>query len=248
MNCTDCQERLQARLDGEGVPADEIAAHLAACPECRALEAAARRMQAGLRLRTPPVPPAGLAERITAGVLADRRRRTRRRLAFVGVVTALAASLLMALFIAPGDDGRTPAGWVKEKYYAVKWQLIPGSRYEDDPSIRSLYQITLDGPPHSEEEPAPSLNDNMAEATSAVASLARRTADETVSNGQMLVPTVSLPMTEPEVLGPPLEPPAQSLREAGHGVALGLEPVTNSAVRALDLFRRDITPMAPVVE
>jgi hypothetical protein len=243
MNCTDCQERLQARLDGEGVPADEIAAHLATCPECRELEAAARRMQAGLRLLTPPVPPGGFAERVTAGVLADRRRRVRRRLAFVGVVTALAASVLVVLFIAPGDDGRTPAGWVKREYYAVREHYFPWTL-----SDRSLPQLPLSVPPPSEEAPAPSLNDNMAEATSAVASLARRTADETVSNGQLLVPTVPLPMTEPEVLGPPLEPPAQSLREAGHGVALGLEPVTNSAVRALDLFRRDMAPMAPAVE
>jgi hypothetical protein len=88
----------------------------------------------------------------------------------------------------------------------------------------------------------------MAEATSAVASLARRTADETVSNGQILVPAVSLPMTEPEVLGPPLEPPAQSLREAGHGVAVGLEPIASSAARAFDLFRRDIAPVAPAGE
>jgi hypothetical protein len=244
MNCADCQERLQARLDGEVVPADEMAAHLAACPECRDLEAAARRLQTGLRLLTPPAPPAGFAERLVAGVLADRRRKVRRRLAFAGVVTALAASLLLVFFITPGEDGLTPAGWVKKKYYTIKWELIPGSQYEDDPSIRSLKQITLNGPPLSEEEPVPSLNDNMAEATSAVAALARRTADETVGNGQLLVPSVSLPMPQEDGLTPPLDPPAQSLRDAGQGVATGLEPVAASARRAFDLFRRDIPPVS----
>jgi hypothetical protein len=246
MNCHDCRQQLQARLDGAAVPADEIAAHLAACPECRDLEAAAQRLQTGLRLLTPPAPPTGFAERLAAGVLADRRRKVRRRrLVFAGVIGALAASLLVVLFITPDDDGFTPAGWVKQKYYAVKWHVFPGTRYADDPSIRSLHQLGLNGAPPSDEEPVPSLNDNMAEATSAVASLARRTADETVSNGQILVPAVSLPMTEPEVLGPPLEPPAQSLREAGQGVATGLQPVAASAARAFDLFRRDITPVAP---
>src|SRR5579885_803257 len=112
VNCDDCQTRLQARLDGEAVPADDLAAHLAACPECRGLAAAARRLQAGLRLLTPPAPPAGLAERLAAGVLADRRRRVRRRrLAFAGAVTAVAASLLLALFALP--DGSGSSGWLE---------------------------------------------------------------------------------------------------------------------------------------
>jgi hypothetical protein len=241
MNCDDCRQQLQARLDGESVPADDIAAHLAACPECRALEAAARRLHTGLRLLTPPAPPAGIAERLIAGVLADRRKRVRRRrLAFAGVVGALAASLLVVLFFTPGEDDRTAFGWVEDMYSLAKYRYFTPNK--------SLKQIQL--APHTppDEEPVPSLNDNMADATSAVASLARRTADETVSSGQLLVPAVSLPMTEPEVLGPPLEPPAQSLREAGHGVAVGLEPVTSSAVRAFDLFRRDIAPMTPAGE
>jgi hypothetical protein len=243
MNCDDCRQQLQARLDGGTVPADEIAAHLAACPECQGLEAAARRLQTGLRLLTPPAPPAGSAERLVAGVLTDRRRRIRRRrLAFAGTATALAAALLLALFALP--DGRGSRDWLTQAWDAVKERFFPGPTLTD-------WDLATDEPsdPHPvEESPAPSLNDNMAKATSAMASLARRTADETVSNGQLLVPAVSLPMTEPEVLGPPLEPPAQSLREAGHGVAVGLEPVTSSAVRAFDLFRRDIAPMTPAGE
>jgi hypothetical protein len=89
------------------------------------------------------------------------------------------------------------------------------------------------------------LSANVEEATSAVASLARRTANETMSDGQLLVPSVTLGMPPAEVVGPPLESPAQSLRETGQGVATGLEPVTTSARRALDLFLRDIPPVSP---
>jgi len=85
----------------------------------------------------------------------------------------------------------------------------------------------------------------MAEATSAVASLARKTADETVSNGQLLVPSVPLGMPAEEALAPPQDPPAQSLRQAGQGVATGLEPVATSARRAFDLFLRDMPPVTP---
>jgi hypothetical protein len=88
------------------------------------------------------------------------------------------------------------------------------------------------------------LNENVAEATEAVASLARRTADQTLTSGQMFVSAVPLEVPQ-EVLGPPLEPPADSLREAGQGVATGLAPVTSSARRAFDLFLRDIPPVAP---
>jgi hypothetical protein len=45
-----------------------------------------------------------------------------------------------------------------------------------------------------------------------------------------------------------LDPPAQSLRQAGQGVATGLEPVATSARRAFDLFLRDIPPVAPEVK
>lgn len=234
MNCDDCLRRLQARLDGESVGGDEVEAHLALCPECRALEAAAHRLEAGLRLLTPPATPEGMGQRIAVGVLADRRRRRiRRRLVFVGAVAAAAASLLLGLFLGSGQDGLN--GWASLKNFVfprpsihIEVVDVPGRSDNPPPAV----------------PPAPSLNDN-AEATSAVASLARRTADETVSNGQLLVPSVSLPMPQEDDLTPPLDPPAQSLREAGQGVATGLEPVANSARRAFDLFRRDLPPVAP---
>jgi hypothetical protein len=40
-----------------------------------------------------------------------------------------------------------------------------------------------------------------------------------------------------------LEPGTQSLREAQEGVAVGFEPVTSSARRAVNLFLREIPPL-----
>ena len=96
MNCLECQERLQRRLDREPAGAGpELEQHLVSCPECRQWHGAARRLEEGLRRVPVPPAPAGLTERIVARVLADQRARRRRRL--VVVVTgafALAASVL----------------------------------------------------------------------------------------------------------------------------------------------------------
>src|SRR5215472_13931052 len=63
MTCHDCKELLQQGLDGETVAEPGLAAHLAACEECRALRAASQRLQAGVRLLPRPLPPTELASR-----------------------------------------------------------------------------------------------------------------------------------------------------------------------------------------
>ena len=110
MNCDDCRQRLQACLDGEPPGGDGVEVHVAACPACRALDAAARRR--GSVLAAPALtPPAGFAERIVARVLADRRRRQRcrRRLVLGGIGLAAAASLLVA-FLLPTREPKPVAG------------------------------------------------------------------------------------------------------------------------------------------
>ncbi len=209
MTCPDCRRRLHERLDG--VPASDVAgldAHLAACPDCHALFAAVGRLEVGLRALTPPRPPADLGGRVVGRVLADRRRRARRRRAlFAGL--AVAAGLLLTLTLLARKSG-TP-------------DVVHG------PTVT---------PP--ETAPTPSLRDNVAEATSAVASLTRRTAGETAEGSRLLLPDLPLPATDDAGLADALEPSAESLREAGHGVGAGLEPVTNSARRAVALFLRDL--------
>src|SRR5215472_5839730 len=97
MNCHTSHDLLQQDLDGTPIESPEWLEHLRGCPDCRALLAAARRLQDGLGLLVAPLPPPDLAARIVNRVLLDRRRarrRTRRRWA---VSLALAAGLFVAL-------------------------------------------------------------------------------------------------------------------------------------------------------
>src|SRR5207244_3173774 len=95
----------------------------------------------------------------------------------------------------------------------------------------------------------PPLQQSAGEAGSALASLLTRTADETVNQGRMLLPDhVPAPMINAVDDWPAtFESPNLPLREAGHGVSAGLEPVASSARRAFNLFLREIPPM-PVEE
>ena len=100
MNCLECQELLQRWLDGEPPAAwhPDLDSHLSACSDCRQLHAAGQRLLDGLTLLTPPAVPPGLAGRISARIVIERRRtrRARRSLA----ATVLAAGLLLAAFLA----------------------------------------------------------------------------------------------------------------------------------------------------
>jgi hypothetical protein len=92
-------------------------------------------------------------------------------------------------------------------------------------------------------DPVPSPRDSVAEAGSAVASLSRLARDETVEQTRMLLPVATAPLQlDGATLPAPLDPSAQSLREAGRGVSEGLQPVTTSARRAWDLFLREVPP------
>ena len=219
MNCSDCLDLLQARLDGAAPLAiAEVEEHLATCPACRAQDAAARRLEAGLRLLTPPAPPAGLTERVVAGVLAERRRRL--RLARWGRAAVAAAAAVLVVVLVSENRPRLP---------------LPSAPDEPIAAVPT--------PPEVPE--TVSLRDSVAEAGSAVASLTRRTADETVGQGRLLLPVVARAAPEDLVPVPPMEPPVGPLREAGQGLSSGLEPVTSSARRAFDLFLREVPPMGP---
>jgi RNA polymerase sigma factor (sigma-70 family) len=58
--------------------------------------------------------------------------------------------------------------------------------------------------------------------------------------GRVFIPPVQVAMPRDDAWQAPPEQPVASLRTAGQGVAAGLEPVTNSARRAEDLFLREI--------
>ena len=217
MNCRLAQEQMQDRLDGTlAAELPEMQAHLAECASCAQLHAASQRLAAGLRLLNPPQPPLDLTKRLVAAVLADQHAQRRRALRRAAVYS-LAACLLVGAF------GLGFYGFA-----------LHGSR-DDTPSTTTVV-IVKTKPPAA---PAPSVRGSVNEAGSAIASLTTRTADETVGQTRLLVPMVTGPAMD-ELDPPPAVEPTKSYLEAGQGVSVALEPVTNSARRAVDLFRRDL--------
>jgi anti-sigma factor RsiW len=216
MNCLECRDLLQQRLDGNFSPACQPAldVHLAACPACRELHAAVPCLLEGVRAQTTPLPPSGLAERIGAALLLQARRQRRtRRLSFAA---AMAASILAILTIG--------YFWSRQ---------VPGQP-NPAPLVRSA-------------EPgknlrSPSLNQSVEEAGQAVLAMTRRAANETVGQGRTFLPLVLPERPSPGVpeIEPLLEQPTKSLRDIQNGMTAGLEPVTSSARRALDLFLREL--------
>ncbi len=216
MTCHDCQILLQQSLDHETI-ADSagLEQHLAGCADCRAWQAAARQLEKGIRHLPRPEPTPELTRRIVRAVLAERRMRRRRH---VLTVSALAASLLIAVFLAA-------------------YLLRPDTRQETlavqtPPASQPRTPENMETP-----EPSLSLRDSVAE----VAQLTLRKADETVGQARSLWPNAA-----PKELRPvpsPLTPPVDPLREAGSSVTAGLEPVADSARRAFNLFLREIPPV-----
>lgn len=217
MNCDTLQNVLQQRLDGVPIESPELTEHLRDCPDCRALEAATRRLQEGLRLLAPPLPPPDLAARITDRVFLDRRRARRRARRRWAVTLALAACLPIALALRLDWHGPTPETGKQEPKVAAVTPDVKGT-------------------------PSPTLRESATEAGEAVAALTSQTADEAMGPTRWLVPNVSSPSL-PKVDLAAIEPPTRPLREAGEGVSTGLEPVTTSARRAFGLFLRELPPM-----
>lgn len=215
MNCQTCQAHLHEELDG-GAPA-ELREHLESCPECKSLFHAARVLQRGLRRMPAPVVPPGLGDVIFKNILADRRARQRLRWLTAGL--AAAAAILLAIGI--------PMYWPTTPLPSTPNQ--PGPMVEI-PTTPKASQAT------------PSLQDSMTEMGTAVVSLTSRTAEETVGQSRLLLPVVSGPVMQELNLDATLAPMVP-LREAGQGLAAGLEPVSTSARRAIGLFLRDLPPL-----
>jgi len=89
---TDCDETLTALLFGRALDRD-AAAHLAACPRCRAERAAVEGLARTLAAAPGPAPPPGLATRVL-GAAEPLLARNARRAARSILARALAAALL----------------------------------------------------------------------------------------------------------------------------------------------------------
>jgi hypothetical protein len=244
MSCPEWQKAFQQLLDGEAV-ADHPAfdRHLAECAGCRDLYAVSQSVAAALRGQERPLPPADLTERIVVRALAQRRAglRWRRRLVAAAVAAGL-SSIAVTVYSLPRPED-------PQSFLARVQDFLHGQA-PVDPAPAAVPIVEAGGPvgPQDGGSPSPapaSLNQSVEEVGTALAALTRRTADEAVGHTRGLLPDGVPAPARPDVglLQKTLDPPARSLREAGQGVSAGLEPVTNSARRAVSLFLRDIPPM-----
>jgi len=185
------------------------------CPACAEWGAAAVRLDCGLRLLAAPVPPAYLTDRIIARL---RARHRRVRLVFTAGLVAAAATVLLAV-----------------------WQSFPFGAFSRPPTV--VPHAIVRAPEPEPSVPSVNLRDSVAQAGSAMASLTSRTADETVAKTKGLLPVVVDASPGKRDSQPSAGAPARSLRDTGESVTAGLEPVADSARRAVSLFFRELPPM-----
>jgi hypothetical protein len=224
MNCERFQNSLQNSLDGlpENLSPD-VLRHVASCSDCRALQAASQRFEAGVLLLQSSRISSRLPDQIVKQILSERIisiRRQRMR----WVVGVLAASIALAL---------TATAVAPRLFNARGKQSI-------DPDMMAIKP----NPIEKESTANPSTPNRVSEAGLAVASLSNLAKEETLKQTRLFMPvaTATLPFENLSV-PQPFQAPADSLREAGKGVSEGLQPVTNSARRAWDLFLREVPPM-----
>jgi hypothetical protein len=229
MNCLDCQALVQQRLDGlPTLRTPEFDQHLAQCAACRELDAAARVLDHGVRLLPRPMPSDGLTARIVQAALADRDLRRRRVRLRLMMTAALAASILLLMFTG----------------YLLPSRLLPTKHHKDAPVVvqDDQQRKPAPGPDVPEDKTPPALTVRADEARQAVARLTGRVADSTRDQAKTL-----LALAKPLELAPmlpdweePLDPAAQSLREATQSVAEGIEPMTRTARGAWNLFVKEL--------
>ncbi len=205
------------------------------CPDCR------DRLQQWFDARTPGAPPALCAACAEWGAAAGRLDRGLSLLANVAPPTNLADRILVqmraprrrrvGLLFASGIIAAAAA------VLLAVWFSFP-VRHPTAPEATP--RVAAKVPEMEPSAPSINLRDSVAEAGSAMAALTARTADETMAKTKVLLPTVADPSLAKLDLPPA---PARSLRETGGGVTAGLEPVADSARRAVSLFFHELPPM-----
>ena len=236
MNCHECQELLQRRLDGDNLPADvPLEQHLAKCQSCRHTHAAGLLMLEGLKaLPAAPRLPADFAQRMTRNILRDRQHRRARMGRRVWITAGLAAAILIMVW----------AGnvWLPQRHLPappiadVQGPPTPPA-FVEKPKSADIPAVKKD----AEEEATP-LAKSMDDARTSVVALTARLADQTKEQARLFVP-MEIPAfpVEPRLpMDEPLDPAAQSLRQAGQGVTEGLSTVSRNARRAVSFFMNEL--------
>jgi len=223
MNCSESLDLLNKQLDGEAINAGALNQHLRECTACREMHRLGLSLTTVMRDRPRPTPSAELSNRIVCAVLAERRPRFYLRT--VVAVSALAASVLVALFT----------------YYSLQRTPLQPPVAQNPPQQSKDEHVQVDV------KPSASLQDSVAEASVAMTSLTERLAGETKEHAEILWQATtpidfrsvtSLPAADG--MNDPLAPAAEPLRQAGKGMSQGIETVARSAQRAVDFFFREL--------
>jgi hypothetical protein len=233
--CRATVELLQRALDGDAsAEALDADAHPGACPTCRERLRAARVLLAALAVPAAPVVvPSGFADRVLGAMKADRRARSRRRVfAAVGGL-AVAAAVLVGVWFIVNANGETKPGQPQPKGFA---------KQPEPPEVAPA--------PREKPEPAPEprplrIGETLASAGQTLTETPKPLADS-VAVAPKLFGALTGPFTGPPgPMAADLEPARQSLAGLPDAARTGMEPVTDTAQKALGRFLRDVGSVQP---
>ena len=224
MNCLECLEQLQERLDGRATPdAPDVEAHLSHCANCREQHQAAQRLLEGLKEMPRPTVRLGFAQELAATVINERRQRRDKMRRRVFVTMALAASILLILFMA---------------FYWL-------------PHTNESKSVAKDGPkkdlPAPRKEKTPDVEEKKQEPSSPLTPLMDRWADATRKHAKVVLVATNLDAVENLPAVDNLGPMDPGVREASQEVSDGVRTVTRNARKAFDFFAREL-PMPDLGE
>lgn len=219
MNCLECEELLQERLDSDqGVESEALDQHLRECPRCRELHAGATLLLEGLRDLPRPQPAPGLARNLTESIVRDRQHRRAKWRRRVTLTLALAASIMLVAVVAYSWLPRTS-------------QNGPGN-----PPIAKTPNVPLKPQP----ENIPVVPGKKEEPRNPLSPLVDRWVDTTREHARVVLVAANLDAIEKLPAVDNLAPIDPGVREASQEVTEGVRTVTRSARKAFDFFAREL--------
>lgn len=210
MNCLECQDLLQRRLDGESIDTPALERHLHDCSACREQHAGAIRLLEGLRELPRPSLPTGFAKALAGEVIRDRRRRRDHLRRRVYLTVALAASVMAILLVG--------YNWLPRTQPVRNFNFVKVQPKQDVPPSPKT--------PDEPRDPLTPVIDRLAETT--------RDHARVVQVAMSLDDVDRLPAVSAL---PPLDP---GVREASQEVSDSVRTVTRSARKAFNFFAREL--------
>ena len=212
MNCLECQELLQKRMDGASAnTAVALEPHLSQCATCREQYACALSLLDGLQHLPKPKLSANFARSMVAQVMHDRRQRQQKMRRRVFVTMALAASLLFTLMVV---------------YYWVP--RAGNSDSAKEKLVKDTWKKEGLAPNHE-----PKTLPKKEEPRNVFSALTDRWADTTREHAKVLAAAAKIDAIEKL-------PAVGELPEAGQEVSDGVQAVTRNARKAFDFFAREL--------